>query len=103
MRMSSRQPRRSHPAEAPMPRSHLHRGFALIELVGQPFQADAAGGANKSQAGKPDLRCAFTLIELLVIEDEREGPRDKPGASAWMPPPCGVVFHARVLEEREAP
>src|SRR6185437_12636571 len=41
-----------------------HRpGFTLIELVGQPFQAD--GGA--SQAGKPDLRRGFTLIELLVV------------------------------------
>src|SRR5262245_9092304 len=37
--------------------------FTLIELVGQPFQADE----EKSQAGKPDLRKAFTLIELLVV------------------------------------
>ncbi len=39
------------------------RAFTLIELVGQPFQADV----KKSQAGKPDLRAAFTLIELLVV------------------------------------
>jgi prepilin-type N-terminal cleavage/methylation domain-containing protein/prepilin-type processing-associated H-X9-DG protein len=37
--------------------------FTLIELVGQPFQADG----SQSQAGKPDLRRAFTLIELLVV------------------------------------
>jgi prepilin-type N-terminal cleavage/methylation domain-containing protein/prepilin-type processing-associated H-X9-DG protein len=37
--------------------------FTLIELVGQPFQADRL----KSQAGKPDLRAGFTLIELLVV------------------------------------
>src|SRR5258705_5082042 len=39
------------------------RGLTLIELVGQPFQADG----KKSQAGKPDLRRGFTLIELLVV------------------------------------
>src|SRR6266576_3527144 len=41
--------------------------------VGQAFQPDSVGRAfqpdslEKSQAGKPDLRCGFTLIELLVV------------------------------------
>src|SRR5258708_759289 len=38
--------------------------FTLIEVVGQPFQADGVTG----QARKPDLhRPGFTLIELLVV------------------------------------
>jgi prepilin-type N-terminal cleavage/methylation domain-containing protein len=43
--------------------SRRHRGFTLIELVGQAFQPDV----RESQAGKPDLRRGFTLIELLVV------------------------------------
>ena len=44
----------------PFPRARA--AFTLIE-VGQAFQPDA----QKSQAGKPDLRRGFTLIELLVV------------------------------------
>src|SRR5262245_32996746 len=58
-----RSPPHPHPTGGAPVRARTTRlAFTLIELAGQPFQAD-----GKSQAGKPDLRRGFTLIELLVV------------------------------------